>query len=130
MFKRCLSSRWWWLAICVVVGSFVITIPALTVVKQVIQIGDALSSGFKEGLGKAGGSPKESRQMSVGFLFGLVKIENTPYPYAWTVVSGVITGGGLGLAVWSTALACLWAWRRSRGVSRHAAPGDAPVGGT
>jgi hypothetical protein len=125
MIKRCLSSRWWWLAICVVVGSLVITIPALTVVKQVIQIGDALSSGFKDGLGKADGSLKETRQMSVGFLFGLVKIENTPYPYAWTVVSGVITGGGSGLIVWLVAQVGLWVWRRGRGVPRHAAPGAA-----
>ena len=133
MIKRWLCSRWLWLAICVIVGSLVITIPALTSVRQALQVADALSSGVKEGLNNAGfsGSPKESRRMSVGFLFGLVEIENTPYPYMWTAIGGVITGGGLGLIVWLLAQVCLWAWRwrRGRGVQMHAEPGAAADGG-
>ena len=130
MIKRLLCSRWLWLAICVIVGSLVITIPALTFVRQALEIADALSIGSKEGLSNAGfsGSSRESRRMSVSFLFGLVEIESTRYPYMWTTIGGVITGGGLGLIVWLLAQVCLWGWRwrRGRGIQRHAEPGAAP----
>lgn len=128
MLKRCLCSRWCWLAICIIVGSLAITIPALTLVGQVLQVTDALSSGIKDGLSNAGfsGSPKEFRRMPISILFGLVAIQDTHYPYMWTTIGGVITGGGLGLIVWLLVHVCMWSWRwRGRGVQRHAEPGAA-----
>ena len=100
MIKRWVSSRWLWLAIYVVVGSLVCTIPALTMVRQTLELSDSLSSEFKQGLSNAGGSVKETRRMSVGFLFGLVEIKDTSYPYVWTAIGGIIIGSGLGLIVW------------------------------
>jgi hypothetical protein len=130
MIQRWLRSRWLWLAVCVIVGSLLITIPTLRDVQLAHEIADTLSSGFKEGMRQPGfsGVPKESLRMSVSFLFGLVQIEDTPYPYLWSAVGGVITGGGLGLIVWVLARTCLWAWRWQRGrvVQRHAEPGAAP----
>lgn len=124
MTKRWLCSRWLWLAVCVLVGSLLVTIPAVAEVRQVMQIADALSSGIKDGLSHSGsgGSAKASVRMSVSFLFGLVHIEDTQNPYLWTVVGSVITGGGSGFLVWLLVQAGLWVWRR-RGVAKKHTPG-------
>ena len=71
---RWLRSKWLWLAVRLGVGSLVITIPSVQSLRDVIALADALSSGTREGLEKAGfsGPPKESRRFSISFLFGLI----------------------------------------------------------
>jgi glycerol uptake facilitator-like aquaporin len=102
MGRRPLRSRWWWLVICVVVGSLVVTIPSVQALRYGIAIVDALSSGAGQGLKEAGFSdPRaEAPRFTISFLAGLIEIKDTPHPYLWTVVSGVATGGGLGVIVW------------------------------
>ena len=111
-----LRSRWFWLAVCVVVGSLVITIPSVQSLRDVNAIADALSSGIREGLGQAGfkGPGTESRRVTVSFLFGLIEIKDTPHPYLWTVISGIVTGGGLGVMAWALPQVVVGMWRRTR----------------
>src|SRR3954454_8065637 len=113
---RWLRSKWFWLPVCIVVGSLVITIPSVQLLRLGISIADALSSGTREGLASAGfrGPPTESRHFSVAFLFGLIEIKDTTHPYLWTVVSGIVTGGGLGVIAWGLAQAAVLLWRRAQ----------------
>lgn len=123
---RWLRSRWLWLVVCVVVGSLIVTIPSLQTLHQAMEIADALSSGIRDGLKESGfsGTPKESRRVSVSFLFGLAKIEDTPYPYLWTAISGIVTGGGLGAIAWGLSQLGMWLWRQTtrRAAERPAEP--------
>lgn len=129
MRQRWLCSRWLWLAVCVVVGSLVFTVPALQGLQQAIQFADAFSSGIREGLHDSGfrGPQAESRLVSVSFLFGLVTIEDTAHPYLWSVIGGIVTGGGLGVIVWGATLAGMSAWRkRKQATAQHVNPATAP----
>lgn len=126
---RWLRSRWLWLALCVVTGSLVVTIPSLQAVRDLMAVADALSSGIREGLSQTGGNPREGpRRVSVSFLFGLVTIEDTPHPYLWTVVGGIVTGGGLGAIAWWLSRVGVRVWRRKarRAVERPIEPGATP----
>lgn len=111
---RWLRSRWLWLVVCVVAGSLAFTVPALQAVHQAMQIADAFSSGIRDGLSEAGSrSPREEpRRASVSFLFGLVEVKDTPYPYLWSAVGGIVTGGGLGVVAWGLFQAGVSGWRR------------------
>ena len=124
MGRRWLRSRWLWLVVCVVVGSLAFTVPALRAVHQAVQIGEAFASGIRAGLGEAGFHPpaEESRRSSVSFLFGLVEVKDTPHPYLWSAVGGIVTGGGVGLMVWGVFQAGLsvWRWRERRATGQHA----------
>jgi hypothetical protein len=94
-------------------GALIDTITSLQVMRDLMAIADALSSGIREGLSQSGGNPREeSRRFTVSFLFGLIKIKDTPHPYEWTVVSGIVTGGLLGAIVWGFSQLGLWLWRR------------------
>lgn len=113
---RWLRSRWLWLVICIVAGSLAITVPTLQAVHQAMQIADALSSGIRDGLSEIGfrGPREESRRASVSFLFGLVEVKDTPYPYQWSAVGGIVTGGGLGVVAWGLFQAGVRGWRRRK----------------
>ena len=114
---------------CVVVGSLIVTIPSLQAIRDLMVIADALSSGIREGLSQTGGNPHEGpRRVSVSFLFGIVTIEDTPYPYLWTVIGGIVTGGGLGTIAWGISQLGVRAWRRRtrRVVERPIEPGGTP----
>jgi hypothetical protein len=129
MSRRWLHSRWLWLAACVAAGARVVTIPSVQALRDLTAIADALSAGIREGLSQAGGHPREGpRRASVSFLFGLAAIEDTPHPYLWTVVSGVVTGGGLGAIAWGLALLGVRPWRRGAGraVERPSELGTTP----
>jgi hypothetical protein len=126
---RWLRSRWLGLVACVVAGSLVVTIPALQALRDLMAVADALSSGIREGLSQAGGNPREGpRRVSVSVLFGLVTIEDTPHPYLWTVLGGIVTGGGLGAIAWGLFQLGVRVWERRarRAVERPIDPGTAP----
>jgi hypothetical protein len=128
---RWLRSRWLWLVVCVAVGSLIVTIPSLQALRDLMAVADALSSGIREGLSHGGGNPREEpRRVSVSFLFGLFEIKDTPHPYLWTVISGVVTGGGLGAIAWGLCQLGVWVWRRTtrRAVERPAEPDSLPSG--
>lgn len=114
MNRRWLRSRWLWLVICVVAGALAFTIPSLQALHQAMQVADALSTGIRSGLTEAGfgGPTEESHRVSVSFLFGLVEVEDTPYPYVWSAIGGIVTGGGVGLIAWGLLQGGMVIWRR------------------
>jgi len=127
---RWLRSKWLGLVVCVAVGSLTFAILSLQALQDLMAVADALSSGIRDGLSDGGRrSPREEpRRVSVSFLFGLVQIEDTPYPYLWTTISGIVTGGILGVIAWGLFQLGLWAWRRKthRAGKRQAEPAAAP----
>lgn len=110
---RWLRSRWLWLVVCVVAGSLAFTVPALQAMHQAMQIADAFSSGIRDALSEAGfrGPREEPRRATVSFLFGLVEVKDTPYPYLWSAIGGIVTGGGLGVVAWGLFQAGVSGWR-------------------
>lgn len=129
MSRRWLRSRWLWLVVCVAVGSLIVTIPSLQAMRDLMAVADALSSGIREGLSQAGGNPREGpRRVTVSFLWGLVTIEDTSHPYLWTVIGGIVTGGGLGAIAWGLSQLAVWVWRRRtrRALERPIEPGATP----
>lgn len=109
---RWLRSRGLWLVVCVVVGALMFTIPSLQALHDGMEIAEAFSSGVREALKDAGfkGPPRESVRVSVTLLFGLVEIKDTPHPYLWSTIGGIVTGGGLGLVVWGLLQLAIWCW--------------------
>lgn len=123
MMRRLLRSKWWWLAVCVVGGAAAVTTSDWLVLREGLALADAFADGLEA-------KADMLRRYSVSILFGLISIEDTSYPYLWFAVGSLLTGGGLGLAVWG--LAGLWAWRRlwHREVGGSAEPAASPDRGS
>ncbi|MBX9584864.1 MAG: hypothetical protein K2X87_31555 [Gemmataceae bacterium] len=121
MMRRLLRSKWWWLAACVAAGAAVVAVSDWLVLREGLALVDALAAGF-------GAKPDTPRRYSVSILFGLIRINDTSHPYLWFTLGSLLTGGGLGLAVWGSGRMGLWAGRRvrCRGVGGPAEPGAAP----
>lgn len=106
--------------VCVVVGAIAIVIVDWLVLREGLALMDAFAA-------EAGATPDTPRRYSVSILFGLIPIEDTPYPYLWFALGSALTGSGLGLAAWGLIQAALWVWRRAR---RRRVGGPAEAGAT